>query len=98
MIASMITTGCMSLSITAGHSFFISIFTPDAEVIKYAEIRMFIVLMINLIASTYEVGGAALRGIGYSTTPAVITVLGTCALRLIWVIQFVSNSRAMKRF
>lgn len=50
-------------------------FTPDAEVIKYAEIRMFIVLMINLIASTYEVGGAALRGIGYSTTPAVITVL-----------------------
>ena len=46
---------------------------------------MFIVLMINLIASTYEVGGAALRGIGYSTTPAVITVLGTCALRLIWV-------------
>ena len=79
MIASMITTGCMSLSITAGHSFFISIFTPDAEVIKYAEIRMFIVLMINLIASTYEVG------IGYSTTPAVITVLGTCALRLIWV-------------
>ena len=85
MIASMITTGCMSLSITAGHSFFISIFTPDAEVIKYAEIRMFIVLMINLIASTYEVGGAALRGIGYSTTPAVITVLGTCALRLIWV-------------
>lgn len=33
----------------------------------------------------YEVGGAALRGIGHSLAPAVLTVLGTCVLRLIWV-------------
>lgn len=43
------------------------------------------VLLFQSIASSYEVSGAALRGLGYSITPTVLTIFGTCFLRLLWV-------------
>lgn len=85
MISSMIITAVMSWTIIAGRDFFIYLLTDDANAAKYAEIRMIYILTLNFIMSTYEVGGAALRGIGYSMTPAMITVFGTCVFRLIWI-------------
>ena len=43
------------------------------------------ILTVNFLASTYEVGGAALRGMGFSLTPALLTVFGTCLFRLAWI-------------
>ena len=68
-----------------GRSFFVSIFTRDSGVIEFAYTRMIIVLSLYFILCTYEVGGSALRGLGYSMTPAVLTVFGTCVFRLFWV-------------
>ena len=82
---SMLTAGAMSLTFVFGRSFFISLFTKEPQVAHYAAIRMVIILSMNVIVSTYEIGGAALRGIGYSLTPALITVFGTCVVRLLWV-------------
>ena len=45
---------------------------------------MWIVLSLKFIAATYEVGGAAMQGIGHSLTPALLTVFGTCIFRLVW--------------
>lgn len=33
----------------------------------------------------YEVGAAGLRGIGYSLLPAILTMVGSCAFRFVWV-------------
>lgn len=85
MISSMIITAAMSCTIIAGRNFFIYLLTDEANAAKYAEIRMIFILTLNFIMSTYEVGGAALRGIGYSMTPAMITVFGTCVFRLLWI-------------
>lgn len=63
---------------------FVAIFTDNPDVAKYAYMRMMIVLLVHFLISTYESGGAALRGMGYSMTPAVLTVFGTCVLRLLW--------------
>ena len=68
-----------------GRSFFVSIFTRDSGVIEFAYTRMIIVLSLYFILCTYEVGGSVLRGLGYSMTPAVLTVFGTCIFRLFWV-------------
>lgn len=83
--ASMLLTGCTSAIFVAGRYFFISFFTAEPAVIQYAAIRMIHILSFNFIAGTHEVGGAALRGIGYSMTPAVLTVFGTCVFRLVWI-------------
>ena len=57
----------------------------DQEVIDYAVIRMSCVLLFQWTAASYEVGGSALRGYGYSMVPAVLTVFGTCLLRIVWI-------------
>ena len=46
---------------------------------------MEIVLLTQSLACSYEIAGAALRGLGYSMLPAILTVFGTCVLRLFWV-------------
>lgn len=76
---------CVSWSFILGKSFFISLFTSEPKVIEYAEIRMVHIMMLYILIPTYEIGGAALRGIGYSMTPALITIFGTCVLRLVWI-------------
>lgn len=67
------------------NQFFLSFFTTDAEVIHYGAIRMKGVLLFQFIACSYEVTGSALRGMGESMLPTIMTVFGTCILRIIWV-------------
>ncbi len=85
LISGMLLTMCMSLTFVAGRYFFASLFTPDSNVVEYAVTRMLYILTFNFLTGTYEIGGAALRGIGYSMTPAVLTVFGTCLFRLFWI-------------
>ena len=33
----------------------------------------------------YEISGGCLRGMGRSMTPAMLTVIGSCGVRLLWV-------------
>ncbi len=80
----MILVFCLSWIFILGRPFFTSIFTSDPEVQSYAMTRMEIALSLYLCISVYEIGGAALRGMGYSMLPAVFTIFGTCVFRLIW--------------
>ena len=68
-----------------GRPFFFGIFTTDPEVITFALVRMFHVLIFHCLISTYEVSGSALRAMNYSMTPTVLMVFGTCILRICWV-------------
>lgn len=75
----------------------ISIFTDDPEVIRYASERMLAVLLFQGIACYYEIAGASMRGLGFSMTPALITIFGTCVLRLIWVWSFPASGGSFMR-
>ncbi len=81
----MLATAALSLTFVLGRGFFASVFTPDPAVAGFARIRMLHILTLNFICATYEIGGAALRGIGYSMTPALITIFGTCVVRIWWI-------------
>jgi len=64
------------------------IFTTDPEVLYFGGERMMYVLLFQFVASYYEVAGSSMRGMGHSLTPALITIGGTCMLRLVWVWTF----------
>lgn len=64
---------------------FVGIFIPGEEAIRFGAIRMSYVLLLQFLATSYEVTGAAMRALGYSMTPTVLTILGTCLLRVMWV-------------
>jgi putative MATE family efflux protein len=64
---------------------FAGIFTTSPEVLDYAVVRLRWVLLFQSLAASYEVAGASLRGLGYSMTPTLFTIFGTCLLRLVWI-------------
>ncbi|MCZ4064709.1 MATE family efflux transporter [Oxalobacter aliiformigenes] len=66
-------------------TFFISFFTSDPAVAAFAGERMELLLMLQFITAAFEIPGAALRGLGRSALPTVLTVFGTCLLRLVWI-------------
>ncbi len=67
------------------HDFFLSLFSNDANVQVYGYSRMKIVLAWQFIACSYEISASALRGMGKSMLPTLLTVVGTCLLRIVWV-------------
>ncbi len=85
MWLSVITCGFANVMITWQDSFFIGIFSSSPEVLHFASIRLHYVLLLQFIASSYEISGSAMRGLGYSMTPTILTIFGTCVLRLLWV-------------
>ncbi len=86
--------GCafLNLTIASFKPFFISWFTADPAVYEYAALRIDHALAFQFIASTYEIAGATMRGLGYSMTPTLLTILGTCVLRLGWIYIFLHYS------
>ncbi len=83
-ILSMATCAFFNLIIVAFHTKAITIFSDNPAVIELGGIRICNVLAFQFIACSYEIAGGALRAIGYSVLPMVITILGTCVLRVGW--------------
>ncbi|MDD6679663.1 MATE family efflux transporter [Galactobacillus timonensis] len=78
-------TLALSLVFWFGRGFFIRFFTEDPEVIQYAYVRMLFVSTLEIGTGLYEIPGGCLRGMGRSMTPAVLTILGSCVFRLIYI-------------
>ena len=85
MLLSILSCGILNIIIFWQKEAFIGIFTSEPEVIHYAAIRISYVLLFQFIASSYEISAATMRGLGYSMTPTILTIFGTCLLRLLWV-------------
>lgn len=85
MLCSVISCGILSTIFVVFRTFFIGLFTSDPSVYHYAQLRFLIVLTFEYLTSSYEISGGCLRGFGRSMTPAILTVFGSCVLRLIWL-------------
>ncbi len=66
----------------------LAIFNSDPEVVETGYIRLMLIMMAHAFSLFYEVISGYLRGFGISLTPALLTMLGVCGIRLAWV-QFV---------
>lgn len=96
MFYSVVICGVANLLIVWQENFFIGIFSSDPAVMHYASLRFHTVLLVQALASTYEVSGAYMRGLGYSVTPMVLTIFGTCVLRLGWVYYILRNGSSFE--
>lgn len=85
MLLAFLACGVMNIVVVWNKGFFISLFTADEAVLPYAYSRLTMVLLFQFLASSYEISGGAMRALGYSMTPTVVTIIGTCLLRLLWV-------------
>lgn len=63
-----------------------SIYAPgDEEVIAQAVVRLGVICTTYFLCGLMDVPVGVLRGIGYSVVPMVMSLVGACGLRLLWV-------------
>jgi putative MATE family efflux protein len=91
LIEGAILTGLFSIICIIFKNPLISIFTTDPQVAEIAKIRLTILLSFELLNMSIEVFSGTMRGYGYSTVPAIITVFGICIVRMLWVFIIVSR-------
>lgn len=83
-----VSTVCSSIPIfliVLLRGFFSGLFTPETAVIESAGVRIMCILLFEPICNFYEIPAGVLRGSGHALYPAVSTMIGTCAFRIIWV-------------
>lgn len=66
----------------------LAIFNSDPAVVGTGYIRLAVVMLAHSFSMLFEVMSGYLRGFGVSLTPAVLTMVGVCGIRIAWI-QFV---------
>ena len=74
-----------SLAYTFGPSLLSLYITDSQEAIGYGMLRLSIICMTYWICGLMDVSTGALRGVGESFIPMVISVLGVCGIRIGWI-------------
>lgn len=65
--------------------FVLRLFSTDSAVIRAGMVRLSVILSTYFLCGMMDVMVGGLRGIGYSVTPMVVSLIGACGLRLIWL-------------
>lgn len=63
----------------------LGIYSPEPEVIAKGIIRIEYMMTLYFTVGMMEVGAGMLRGLGFSITPMIISLLGACGLRILWI-------------
>ena len=64
----------------------LSIYLPnDPNAVKYGIIRLTYVCLPYFFCGLMEVTTGALRGLGSSVTPMIVSILGICGVRIVWI-------------
>ena len=67
---------------------FLSIYSDDADVIAAGMIRLYYVCRIYFLCGIMDVFVGSLRGMGSSVLPMLVSLLGACAFRLVWIATY----------
>ena len=63
----------------------LAIFNPDPAVVEWGTVRMDCQFTWYMLLAIMEVVLGALRGLGYSFWPMIISLMGACVFRVVWV-------------
>lgn len=63
----------------------LGIYTPEPQVITYGLYRMSVVCTTYFLCGWMDCLACSVRGLGSSMLPMIVSILGACVLRIIWV-------------
>ena len=74
----------------------VGIYSPDPAVIQYGVDRLAIVCTMYFLCGMMEVVVGSLRGMGASLTPMIVSALGACGLRIVWIYTIFAANRTTR--
>lgn len=85
LIEDLIASAITIVTVLFAGKFLLSLFNNDSEVIRIGYVRLLIIFSAYIFSMLYEVMSGYLRGFGISLVPAILTMLGVCVIRIIWI-------------
>ena len=85
LVSSIICSSIPIFTLVVFRRLFSGLFTANAAVIESASLRILCILLFEPLCNLYEIPAGVMRGSGRAIYPAVSTVIGTCAFRIIWI-------------
>lgn len=85
LIEDAIASGTAILIVLITGKFLLSIFNNNPEVIEIGYTRLVIIFIAYIFSMLYEVMSGYLRGFGLSLVPAILTTIGVCVVRIVWI-------------
>lgn len=64
----------------------VGIYTAEPATIKYGVERMAVICTLYFLCGCMDVICGSLRGMGYSTAPMIVSIIGACGLRIVWIL------------
>ena len=71
----------------------LSIYSGDEQVIAFGLVRLTIIFTTYFLCGTMDVMAGIIRGMGYSIMPTIVSLLGACLLRIIWIFTIFAKFR-----
>ena len=85
LVCSVLFSALITLPLTIFRTFTAGLFTTDLAVVAAACLRISMITAYEPVCGLYEVPAGFLRGTGHSALPAILTILGTCMVRITWI-------------
>lgn len=73
----------------------VGIFSDVPEVIAIGAERMQLIMPFYITCSLQDVAAGQIRGFGRSTEPMLVSLIGTCGVRLLWIFVFLPMNRTL---
>lgn len=71
----------------------LSIYSTDSEVVAYGYERLLIIFSTYFLCGIMDVLVGSIRGMGYSIMPMIVSLLGACGLRVVWIFTIFAHYR-----
>ena len=95
----LIIVAVVGLVLGNGAAFFgrhiLRLYSSDGEVIEYGMIRLSIICTYYCLCGMMDTMVGAIRGLGYSVMPMVVSLIGACGLRVLWVMTIFQWERTL---
>ena len=75
---------------------FLGFYSTDPEVISYGLLRMGIICTWYFWCGIMDVLVGSIRGLGYAVMPMIVSLLGACAFRVVWIYTFFAWDRTLR--
>lgn len=73
----------------------LNIFSSDADVIRIGVERTYSIVTFYLLCALMDLAGCQLRGMGRSVEAMLITLVGSCGIRILWIFTVVPFNRTL---
>ena len=72
------------------------LYSPQNNVIQYGMIRMQIIMTTYFLCGFMDVMVGSLRGLGFGIMPMLVSLIGACGLRILWVFTIFEQYRTLE--